>query len=93
MTEEESQTLKHPLLDGAQPGQEALTAMKTRGGQWSAYQNHMLDSADLGHLRFLKVGASCTFEAPPQRYPDTPSTIGWKYLYVGMVNLETEQIE
>lgn len=77
----------------AAPGQEALQAMRTRGGTWAAYQNHALDSADLGHLRFLKIGAGCTFEAPPQRYPDRPDTIGWRYLYVGMVNFATGQIE
>lgn len=72
---------------------EALRQMQERGGSWAAYQNVALDSAGAGHIQFLKVGPDCTFKTPPKRCPDTPSGLGWKYSYVGMVNLLTGEIE
>ena len=64
------------------------------GVKWAAYQGHDLGHrATLGHLRFLAVGPGCTFKTPPERYPDTPQVIGWRYLLVGTVNLATGAIE
>ncbi len=74
------------------PEPEALQAMRERGGTWPAYQNVALDSADLGHMRFLKYGPECTLKEPPQRYPDTSEGIGWRYVYIGTVNLETGDV-
>ena len=76
------------------PTPKALQAMRDRGGQWAAYENHALDSADLGHMRFLKYGPGCTLENPPTRYPDTMEHgIGWRYVLVGTVNLETGEVD
>jgi hypothetical protein len=75
------------------PTPEALQQMRDRGGLWAAYENHALDSADLGHLRFLKYGPDCTLKEPPQRYPDTSLGVGWKYVYIGTVNLETGEVD
>lgn len=53
------------------------------GHKVAVYVNHALDSSDLGHTRFLKVGEGCTFAEPPERYPDTPQHgIGWRYVLV-----------
>ncbi len=76
----------------AEEEEEALAQMKERGGTWAAYVNSDLSSANCGHLKFLKVGAGCTFETAPKRYPDTPTEINWRYLYGGMVDLETGNI-
>jgi hypothetical protein len=64
------------------------------GARYAAYQNHALDSSDCGGMRFLAIGPNCTLQEPPPRYPDTPSLgVGWRYLHVGWVNLETGKIE
>jgi hypothetical protein len=48
---------------------------------------------NLGHLQFLCCGPGCTFETAPERTPDSHLGIGWRYLLVGKVNLETGEIE
>ena len=75
------------------PTPEALQAMRDRKGTWAAYENHDLGHPDAGHLRFLKYGADCTLKEPPLRYPDTSEAIGWRYQYIGTVNLETGEVE
>jgi hypothetical protein len=72
---------------------EALKAMSERRGTWAAYQNIALDSDDLGKLRFLKYGADCTLKEAPKKYPDTSEGPGWRYEYVGTVNLETGEVD
>lgn len=74
------------------PSPEALKQMRERGGNWAAYENHDLGHPDLGHLRFLKYGPDCTLKEPPARYPDTSEGIGWRYVYIGTVNLESGEI-
>jgi hypothetical protein len=69
-----------------------LQTMRKRGGDWYAYQNHAMDSAGLGDLQFLQCGEGRTYPTPPTRMPDTQHAIGWKYLLVGKVNLETGQV-
>ena len=71
---------------------EALATMRKRGGTWAAYENHDLGHRDLGHLRFLRYGEGCTFLVPPQRHPDLPREILWRYWFVGLVNTETGEI-
>lgn len=75
------------------PTPQALQAMRDRPGTWAAYQNMDLGHPDAGHMRFLKVGPECTLKTAPPRYPDTSDTIGWRYLYLGMVNLETGVVD
>jgi len=61
--------------------------------RWAAYQNHALDSANCGHLQFLAVGPDNTCKEAPERYPaDTSSGMGWRYLRVGWVDLETGEV-
>lgn len=81
------------LLGDGKVGDEALEIIRERGGTWAAYQNHDLGHRDIGHLRFLKYGEDCTFKVPPSRYPDTKHAIGWRYLFVGLLNLETGKAE
>ena len=71
-----------------------LDVMRRRGGQWAAYQNHALDSADCGRLTFLQIGPDKTFKTPPPHFPDSAGVgPGWKYLHVGFVDLETGKIK
>ncbi len=75
-------------------GDEAFSQMRERGGDWYAYQNMAMDSAGLGHLKFLKCGEDCTFEAPPYQYPDIPGdALNWKYRLIGKIDLESGQID
>lgn len=80
------------------PHPEALEAMKNSpynydDTQWCVYENKALDSSNCGHLQFLAVGPRNTFKEPPKRYPDTSAGVGWRYLFVGSVNLETGEVE
>lgn len=78
---------------------EALEAMKESPynhptTRWAAYQNMALDSANCGHLQFLAIGPDNTIKKAPERYPaDTRSGMGWRYLHVGWVDLETGEVE
>jgi hypothetical protein len=62
------------------------------GRAWFVHQNHALDSANLGNLKFLCCGLGCTFVEPPARMPDSHLGIGWRYLLVGKVDLEAGEI-
>jgi hypothetical protein len=81
----------HPLLGDAKAAEEALVQMRERttpGSSWAAFQNVALDSANVGHLQFLKVGPGCTYAEPPEKYPaDTTHGMGWRYFFVGFVDL------
>lgn len=74
--------------------EEALVQMRHAEGNWAVYQNQALDSANAGHLQFLKFGEECTYEKPPTQYPvDTAHGMGWRYRLVGVVNLATGEVE
>lgn len=74
-------------------GPKALATMRERGGSWAAYQNSAPGHPEIALIRFLKYGKGCTFSVPPNRHPDGHGCVGWSYLYVGNVNLETGKIE
>jgi hypothetical protein len=74
---------------------EVLAILRERlkpGQTWYCYENVALDSANLGHHQFLCCGEGCTFFEPPTRMPDTSHAIGWKYLLIGHVDMETGEI-
>ncbi len=71
---------------------EALRTMRARGGDWFCYQNHALDSRSLGDYQFLQCGPGRTYSEPPVRMPDTQHSIGWRYLLVAKVDLQTGEI-
>jgi len=81
------------LLGDATIHPTVLQTLRERGGDWFAYQNHAMDSAGLGDLQFLQCGEGRTYQTPPARMPDTQHAIGWRYLLVGKVNLETGAIK
>jgi len=71
-----------------------VAEMKSRGGTWAVYENHALDSANVGHLQFLKVGEGCTYKDPPKQYPvDTEHGTGWRYQYIGMLDFDTMTVD
>lgn len=79
------------MMDKAHP--EALEAMRASGGSWAAYQNKALDSGLVGQLQFLAVGPGRTFETPPEQFPaDTAAGAGWRYRFIGLVDLETGEV-
>lgn len=88
----------NPLIGEARdtvPVQEVLEQMRGSlkpGCQWFAFQNHDLGSRLVGHLQFLQVGPGCTYKNCPDRMPDTKQYIGWRYVPVGVVDLETGTI-
>lgn len=85
------------LAPETKPDKTALSQMKIGvkmypGVRYAAYQNHDIGHAQLGHLQFLAVGPNNTYKEAPPRFPDTQSAIGWRYVHVGWVDLETEEI-
>lgn len=66
----------------------AIAQMRSLGGTWAVYQNMAMDSQSHGQFRFLKYGANAPFKTPPKRFPDTKDTVGWKFGYVGLVDLQ-----
>lgn len=73
---------------------EALANMRARGGTWAAYQNVAFDSAAFGQLQFLRVGVGCTYVVPPPAYPtDTLMGLGWRYRFIGYVDLATGVVQ
>ena len=72
---------------------EILKDLKTRGGDWAAFRNEVMDSVSFGHVICLKVGPDCTHKTPPPHAPDGAHGLGWKYLFVGMVDLETGMLK
>jgi len=80
------------ILGDDKPCDEALAQMRERGGSWAAYQNVDMGHSQLGHLQFIKYGPGCTFATPPPKCPDTAVGFGWRYTFVGVVDLATGNI-
>jgi hypothetical protein len=86
-------------LDKASP--EALQALRIASevypdARFAAYQNMALDSALCGHMQFLAIGPTNTYKEPPPHYPDgvgAGTLMGWRYLFVGWVDLETGEVK
>ena len=81
-------------------GEEAIAALRLRHANYgtaddriAVYQNQALDSHAAGHLVFIIIGPSRTLKQAPERAPDGPYGTGWKYLHVGFLDLETNQLE
>lgn len=64
----------------------AWEAMRLRGGDWYAFQNVDMGSAECGDIRFLNCGEGCKLAEPPKR-------LNWRFYLVGKVNLEKGLIE
>jgi len=81
------------LIGDEKPDERSISLMRKGGGDWYAYQNHALDSENVGHLQFLMCGSNCTYKDPPKHLPDSHLGIGWRYLLVGKVNLKSGEIK
>ena len=71
---------------------QTLETIRSRGGCWWAYENQDLGSGDAGRLVFLRCGEGCTHATPPPRAPDGSYGLGWRYLLVGQLDLETGEV-
>lgn len=71
---------------------DSLAQLRAKGGTWAVYENVAMDSADLGLQQFIKYGPGCTFERPPEKCPDTPHGLGWKFKHVGYVDLASGRV-
>lgn len=85
------------IIGDAQPDEEALKGMRESeynfpDTRWAAYQNRELGHYEQGWLRFLAVGPRNTAKVAPQIYPDTHLGLGWRYVFVGYVDLTTGRI-
>jgi len=80
------------LIGDEKVAADLLPVIQKRGGDWYAYQNHDLGHPDVGHLQLLQCGKGCTFPEPPEKMPDSHLGIGWRYLLVGKVDLETGEV-
>ncbi len=70
--------------------EEALAQMRRHGGRWAAYENQAMDSSNAGHMQFLRFGPACTYAQPPSAYPaDTVHGMGWRYVLIGEVGLNS----
>ena len=81
-------------------GYAALTVLRARREAFgkpddrvAIYQNQALDSNNAGHLVFIIVGSARTLKEAPPKAPDGPYGMGWRYLHVGFLDLETNQLE
>lgn len=73
--------------------EESLAQMRRSGGSWAAYENLAMDSANLGHVQYLKFGEGCTFKVAPPMYPaNTVHGMGWRYRLIGEVSLESGEV-
>lgn len=62
------------------------------GDQWAVYQNMALDSANRGHVICLLVGPTRTHQTPPSHLPDGAHGPGWKYVYQGPLDPESNTL-
>ena len=57
-------------------------------GEWALYINMLFDSGWAGRIALLRVGEGATHATPPEHLPDTALLgAGWKYRFVGMMDL------
>jgi hypothetical protein len=73
----------------------ALDTMRScdiEGTRWAAYQNMDLGSSNAGHTQYLAVGPNNTHKTPPSQMPDTSAGLGWRYKFIGYVNIETGEV-
>jgi hypothetical protein len=64
---------------------EAVNRWLAAGKGVAVYENHDLGHPEVGHKQFLSYGApEAQFEdEPPQRLPDFPTQINWRYELIG----------
>ena len=60
--------------------------------RWAVYQNHDDTHLLFEHLRFLAVGPDNIVKAPPPRFPDSHLGVGWRYRFVGWVDMDVGQV-
>ena len=99
MTEYTAATLSALLADRYQPGDipeivGKLNAWLARGDGVAVYENNDLGHYDLGRIICLSYGSDvAVFETePPQRMPDLPDVIGWRYTLAGTYRGEALEV-
>jgi len=87
------ETRKEPDIDMSVIKQIRMSTYNYEDTRWAAYQNLEKDSVNVGHMQFLAVGSKNTFKKPPKNMPDSPHGLGWRYKFIGWVNLGTGNID
>lgn len=63
-----------------------------RGDGVAVYENHDLGHPELGHRQYVSYGSAQsalgTVDPPPQRLPDWPGAINWRYTLIGTCRSE-----
>lgn len=58
-----------------------------RGDKIAVYENHDLGHPEMGHRKYVSYGSPAAYlevDEPPQRLPDTPQEINWRYALIGV---------
>ena len=71
---------------------QALKHMRTQKGNWAVYQNQDLNSFAVEVCMFLNWGPNCANKTAPRVMPDGDWGPGWRYVYIGEVDLEKGEI-
>lgn len=80
------------------PSAESLREMRESpknqpGTRWAVYQDKDCIHEEFGMLLFEAVGPSNTYLHPPPTAPANMQITGWRYQFIGFVDLVTGQIE
>lgn len=93
MTDLKHLTVAELKLDEYGPDQVAI--MKrwlARGDGIAVYENHDMGHPELGHRQLVSYGspaATLETDTPPERLPDFPATINWRYSLIGVYRQPT----
>lgn len=84
------QVLTEYLKNGAEeqypPIVEGMNVWLRRGDGIAVYENHDFGHPDLGDRKFVSFGSAQAMletEMPPERMPDFPAQINWRYQLIG----------
>lgn len=68
---------------------EKFNAILLRGDRIAVYQNMELGHPELGHRQYISYGSTVsalgTVDPPPERLPDWPGQINWRYQLQGVL--------
>ena len=88
-TTDEMRAYVQDKYEGAHPSPEAVRSMLNRwlarGDGVAVYENHDFGHPMMGEPKIASYGSPSALleaEEPPERLPDTPTQINWRYMLV-----------